>query len=74
MYWKQKNISSDLLESFDRQLTRTKKKEKPSTELSIAKEVMPAKREMKKIYPPKNEILNSTTTWACGRKVGLCNA
>ena len=22
----------------------------------------------------KNEILNSTTTWACGRKVGLCNA
>lgn len=56
MYWKQKNISSDLLESFDRQLTRTKKKEKPSTELSIAKEVMPAKREMKKIYPPATKL------------------
>lgn len=25
-------------------------------------------------YYAKNEILNSTLLWACGRKIGLCNA
>ena len=56
---KQKNISSDLLASFGRQLTKEDifpscmNIHSHATEISITKEVMPAKREMDRIIHKK---------------------